>query len=175
MSSYNTYLAVLLGKLNEVLQDNLSESEISEIKGTIEAFAITAAIAGAVSGVVPGVAAVVALLTQTGLVWASYVKINKTLGISMKENTAKFIGAAILTNLTTNAGTYLISIVAAVIFSFIPVFGQMADVAILGVMGFVTIYVSTLLYLKLIIRWVKPDGTLHIEESEHTKKLLQKW
>lgn len=173
MSSYQTYFAVLLAKLNEALQDQLSESEIDEIKGTIQRFAITAAIAGAVAGVVPGGAAVVAVLTQTGLVWATYVKINKTLGISMSENTAKFIGSAILTNITTNAGAYLLSIVAATVLSFIPVFGQMADVTILGVMGYVTIYVSSLIYLKLITRWVKPDRTLLIEESEQTKRDIE--
>lgn len=170
MSSYQTYLAVLLTKLNDVLQDNLSDSEIAEIKGTIEAFAITAAVSGAVAGMVPGFATVVAVLTQTGLVWATYVKINKTLGISISENAAKFIGAAILTNLATNAGVYLAGIVTAAVFSFIPVLGQIADVTILGIMGFVTIYVSTLLYLKLIVRWVKPDGSLQVEETEETKK-----
>lgn len=167
-----TNLGLVFIELNKAMENTLSNTEISEIKETIQHFAIAAAAAGALSGMVPGVASVVAVVTQTGLVWATYVKINKTLGISMKENTAKFIGSAILTNLMANAGTYILAIVATAILSFIPIFGQLADAAIFGVLGYVVIYVAALLYLKLITRWVKPDRTLNIDESDETKAVI---
>ena len=168
-----TNLGLVMIELNKAMENTLSNTEIAEIKETIQHFAIAAAAAGAISGMVPGAASVIAVLTQTGLVWATYVKINKTLGISMKENTAKFIGSAIVTNLMANAGTYILAYVASAILSFIPIFGQLADAAILGVLGYVVIYVSALLYLKLITRWVKPDRTLNIDESDSTKKEIE--
>lgn len=154
------------------MENTLSNTEISQIKDTIQHFAIAAAAAGVLSGMVPGVASIIAMVTQTGLVWATYVKINKTLGISMKENTAKFIGSAILTNIMANAGTYILALVASAILSFIPLFGQLADAAICGVLGYVVIYVAALLYLKLITQWVKPDRTLDIDESDNTKTVI---
>lgn len=166
-------LGIVLFQLFKALDGYINETKISEISGIIQNFAIAAAVAGVVSGMVPGLAAVIAMLTQTGLVWATYVKINKTLGISMKENTAKFIGSAIVTNIALNAGTVIVAYATSLILSFIPVVNHLVTATIDGVMGFIIVYVAAIIYLKLIVRLVKPDGTIEVDESEDTKEIIR--
>lgn len=92
------FLAKACQELDKAMQGTLDGTQIACISETISGYAITAAIASGVAGVAPGFAGVAAALTQAGFVWATYVKINKTLDISMSENTAKFIGSAVVTN-----------------------------------------------------------------------------
>jgi len=162
-----------LQEIGRAMQGNLSGSQLVGIQDTIKRFAITSAVAGAVSGVVPG-ASLLALLTQTGLVWATYVKINQQLGISMKENTARFIASAIGTNIITNAGMLILSYAAAAIVSFIPILGQAAAAAAGAAMGYILIYVAAVIYLKLIVELVQPDGSINVEETVDTKRIIKR-
>lgn len=165
-------LAKAFKELDKAMQGSLDGTKIETIKETISNYAIAAAVASAVAGVAPGIAGVVAALTQAGFVWATYVKINKTLGISMSKNTAKFLGSAIVTNLVTGGGAVLLSLIASSILSLVPVFGQAASMAINASMGYVIIYVSAIIYLKLITRLMQPNGTLKVSESDDTKHII---
>ena len=124
------------------------------------------------AGVAPGIAGVAAALTQAGFVWANYVQINKTLEISMSENTAKFIGSAVVTNLITNAGAFAGVIVGSTIMSVLPG-GQILSVAMSAALGYVIVYVSAIIYLKLITRMMQSDGTLKVAESDDTKHIIR--
>lgn len=162
-------LARAFKDLDKSMQGTLNGTQLESIKETISNYAIAAAVASAVAGAIPGVAGVVAALTQAGFVWATYVKINKTLGISMSENTAKFIGSAIVTNLVTNCGALLLAYAAACVVAFIPGVGVAAN----AILGYVIVYVAAIIYLKLITRLMKPDGTLHVNESDDTKHIIK--
>lgn len=166
-------LAKACQELDKAMQGTLDGTKLESIKETISGFAIAAAIASAVAGVAPGVAGVVAALTQAGFVWATYIKINKTLCISMSENTAKFIGSAVVTNLIASGGALLVSYVGASILSFVPVVGQGAAIAINAALGYIVVYVSALIYLRLITKAIQPDGGLHIDESDDTKHIIK--
>ena len=168
------YLYIAFKGLNEAMKGSLDGTQIESIKETINNFAIASAIASMASGMIPGVAGVVAALTQAGFVWATYVKINKTLGISMSENTAKFIGSAIVTNIVTNAGAMLLAYAGAAIISFIPIIGQIAAVAINGALGYIIIYAAAVIYLMLISELMMPDGSLKVAENDDTKHIIQK-
>lgn len=159
-------LGKALQELDKAMQGTLDGTKISAIKETIRGFAIAAAIASAVAGLAPGIAGVVAILTQTGFVWATYVKINNTLGISMTKNTAKFLGSAIVTNIILNAGAFIGTLIASGLLAFIPGLGNAA-------MGYVLIYAAAIIYLKLITHFIHPDGTLNISEDESTKKTIK--
>lgn len=159
--------------LNDSMKGSLDGTQIESIKETINNFAIASAIASMASGMIPGVAGVVAALTQAGFVWATYVKINKTLGISMSEHTAKFLGSAIVTNIVTNAGAMLVAYAGAAIISFIPIIGQVAAVAINGALGYIIIYAAAVIYLMLISKMMQPDGTLKVAENDDTKHIIQ--
>lgn len=166
-------LAKALQELDRSMRNSLDGTKIENIKNTIGDYAIAAAVASGVAGVAPGFAGVAAALTQAGFVWATYVKINKTLDISMSENTAKFIGSAIVTNLVTSAGAFIAILVGSSILSMVPVLGQAAAIALNAGLGYTIIYVSAIIYLKLITRMMQPDGTLHVEESDDTKHIIR--
>lgn len=166
-------LAKALQDLDRSMRNSLDGTQIENVKNCIGDYAIGAAVASGVAGVAPGFAGVAAALTQAGFVWATYVKINKTLGISMSENTAKFIGSAIVTNLVTSAGAFVAVLIGSSILSVVPVLGQAAAIALNAGLGYTIIYVSAIIYLKLITRLMQPDGTLHVSESDDTKHIIR--
>lgn len=166
------FLAKACQELDNAMQGTLDGTKIACISETISGYAIAAAIASGVAGVAPGFAGVAAALTQAGFVWATYVKINKTLGISMSENTAKFIGSAVVTNLVTSAGAFVAVLIGSSIVSIIPG-GQVLSVAMNAVLGYTIVYVSAIIYLKLITRMMQPDGTLKVSESDDTKHIIR--
>ncbi len=166
------FLAKACQELDKAMRGTLDGTQIACISETISGYAITAAIASGVAGVAPGFAGVAAALTQAGFVWATYVKINKTLNISMSENTAKFIGSAIVTNLITNAGAFVAVLIGSTIVSVIPG-GQVLSVAMNAALGYTIVYVSAIIYLKLITRMMQPNGTLKVSESDDTKHIIR--
>lgn len=166
-------LAKAFQELDKSMQGSLDGTKIACISDTISNYAIAAAVASAVAGVAPGFAGVVAALTQAGFVWATYIKINKTLNISMSENTAKFIGSAIVTNLVTSAGAFIAVLIGSSILSMVPLAGQAASVALNAALGYTIVYVSAIIYLKLITRMMQPDGTLKVSESDDTKHIIR--
>lgn len=147
-------LAKALQELDRSMRHSLDGTQIEQIKDCIGNYAIAAAVASGVAGVAPGIAGVAAVLTQAGFVWATYVKINQKLDISMSENTAKFIGSAIITNLVTNAGAFLVMLAGATLLSLIPVAGTAAAIALNASLGYVLVYAAAVIYLKLITRMV---------------------
>ena len=165
-------LGKALQELDRSMRNSLDGTKIEQIKNTIGDYAIAAAVASGVAGVAPGFAGVAAALTQAGFVWATYVKVNKTLGISMSEHTAKFIGSAIVTNLITSAGAFVAVLIGSSVVSIIPG-GQVVSVAMNAALGYIIVYVSAIIYLKLITRMMQPDGTLKVSESDDTKHIIR--
>ncbi len=159
--------------LNEAMKGSLDGTKIESIKETINNFAIASAVAGLAAVVIPGTAGVVAMLTQTGFIWATYVQINKTLGISMSEHTAKFIGSAIMTNIATNAGAALAAYAAAAVISFIPLFGQAIAAATIAALGYMMLYAAAVIYLQFITKMMQPNGTLKVLEEDDTKHIIE--
>lgn len=168
------YLYLAFKGLGDAMKGSLDGTKIESIKETINNFAIASALASMAACVIPGVAGVVAALTQAGFVWGTYVKINKTLGISMSENTAKFIGSAIVTNLVTCSGALLLSYAGAAIVGLIPLYGQALAAAIDGALGYIIIYVAAIIYLQLITELMQPNGSLRVSESDDTKHIIEK-
>ncbi len=165
-------LGKALQDLDKSMRNSLNGTKIEQIKDTIGNYAIAAAVASGVAGIAPGFAGVAAALTQAGFVWATYVQINKTLGISMSENTAKFIGSAVVTNLITSAGAFVAVLIGSSIVSIIPG-AQVVSVAMNATLGYTIVYVSAIIYLKLITRMMQPDGTLKVSESDDTKHIIR--
>ena len=164
------YAALL--ELKDVSKGALSGTKIENIAGIINKYAIYSAVAQMAS-LTGGLGSVVALVTQTGLVWTTYVKINKELGISMSDNTMKFIGSAVLTNLIANAGMYLVAMATAWLIGMIPVL-NFAAIAVEVVIAYVLIYATALIYLKLLTEVMRAKGSYEMEESEDTKDLIKK-
>ncbi len=159
--------------LKESMAESLSGTDIEKLSETVNNFAVMSAVAGAVAGLVPGGAGLVAALGQTGLVWTLYVQINKHLGISIKKNTMKFIGSAMLTNLLANVGAIITMYAASTVLSFIPILGQISGPLINMTVGYMIIYVSAVLYLNLLTKVMKAKGSFDFDESDETKDIIK--
>ncbi len=159
-------------ELEKASKGTLSGTKIGSIADVINRFAIYSAVSTAANAI-PAVGSIITMLTQTGLVWGTYLKINETLGIPMKENVAKSIGSAMLTNISTNAISYAAAYIAASIFSWLPG-ANFLMMAFMAAMGYILIYVSALLYLKLLTEVMKAKGSFDLDDSDETEELIKK-
>ena len=167
------FLGLAFRELDKNMQGILNGTKIESIKETISYYAIASTLASMAAAVIPGGGGLVAALSQTGLVWATYVKINKTIGLSMSDETAKFIGNAIVTNLITNFGAIIAGHVFAGVISLIPVAGGALAAAAEGLIGYTVIYASAYIYLKLISRVARPDGTIDVADKDKTSNIIE--
>ena len=154
------FLAKAFAELDKAMQGTLNGTKIAGISETISHYALASAVASMLAAVIPGGGGVVAALAQAGFVWATYVKINKTIGLSMSQETAKFLGSAIVTNLITGYGALLVTHAVAGILSLIPVAGS-------------ALAAATEIYLRLVSRVVKPDGSVNVSDKDSTKKIIE--
>lgn len=169
----NSYLYSAFKGLDEAMNGTLGEAKFENIKEAINNYAIASAIGGMAASIIPGVAGVAAMISQSGFVWATYIKINKTVGISMSEHTVKFLASAMMTNVATNAGLTLATYAAAAIISFIPLYGNAIAAAINAALGYMMVYVAAVLYLTLITKLIQPDGTIKVDENDDTKHIIK--
>lgn len=144
---------------NEAISSANAEAAGEAIKGC----AVAAAIAGVGSGWIPGAGGLVATAAWVAAIWTMYVLINKKLGISIKENVLKSLASAILTNIIAAAGAYLLAMLAGGVLSFIPGIGTAAAVAIDAMLGYVTVFVSGILYLNILTRMYEKFGKVDFE------------
>lgn len=158
-------------ELEKASKGTLSGTKIEGIADVINRFAIFSAVASA-ANTIPGVGGIITMLSQTGLVWGTYLKINENLGISMKENVAKFIGSAMLTNISANALSYAAAYIGASILSWLPG-ANLLMIAFMAAMGYALIYVSALIYLKLLTEVMKAKGSFDLDDSDDTKELIE--
>lgn len=163
-----------LHTLGKALGGDMSGTQLESVQSTIRHYAIAAAVASVVSAAVPGVAGLVAMATQTGLILATFIKINKTLGISMKEKTAKTICSAIISYLVADAGAAIVAYGAAVVIAFIPIFGQALAAAANAAIGYILIYTCAVIYLKVVTDMIQPNGTIDIPEAEDSKLIIKR-
>lgn len=167
------FLAKAFVELDKAMQGTLNGTKIAGISETISHYALASAVASMLAAVIPGGGGVLAALAQAGFVWATYVKINKTIGLSMSQETAKFIGSAVVTNLVTGYGALLITHAAAGILALIPVAGTALAAAAEAAVGYCLIYAAAYIYLKLVSRVVKPDGSINVSDKDSTKKIIE--
>lgn len=167
------YLSKVLLELDKSMQGTLKGTKIECISETISCFALASAVASMLAAVIPGGGGAAAALAQVGFVWATYVKINKTIGLSMSEETAKFLGNAIVTNIITQFGALLASHALASIISLIPLAGSALSAAAEAAIGYCIVYAASYIYLKLISRVVRPDGSINVSDKDSTKKTIE--
>lgn len=172
-SSVRGMLYMSLKNLNDTALNSLNGTKIEEIKDTVNNYAISAAVLGAAADVIPGAGGILAALAQTGLIWALYVKINETLGISIAEHTIKFIGSAIATNIITNAGYLIVAYAAAAVMSAIPIFGQAGSAVTHLALGYILIYTAAVVYVNFLTHTFKTKGSFNVDDSDDTKKAIK--
>jgi hypothetical protein len=160
------YMKLALYALRDASRNLISQAQVDKAGDTIVACAIAAAIAGVGSGWLPGAGALVATAAWVAAIWTMYVKINKDLGISISENILKSLASAFLTNIIASAGALILAILASFVLSFIPFLGQAGAIAIDGLLGYITVFASGILYIMLLTKIMKAKGSFDISESE---------
>ena len=159
-------LVYAIKALKEVTDGIIESQKIEKAGETIMACSVVAAVAGVGSGWLPGAGALVATATWVGTIWTMYIKINKDLGISLKENILKSLASAILTNIIAGAGAFLLALAAAAVIAFIPVVGNLIAMAVDAFLGYVTVFALGVLYIKLLTKMFKARKSFDISENE---------
>lgn len=176
METNSKLYAVVYALCDEAFK-HMSGEKRDEIIKIIKEFSIFSAAMALAGNIVPGAGSILTVIGQTGLIWTLYVKINNIIGLELSENTAKFLGSAILTNLSLNAGSLLVGYAGAVVASFIPLFGQCTAVALEASLGYALIYVSAVLYLIFLHKVFQVKGKIEItggkEDDEIIKEVIK--
>ena len=171
--NYGGVLASMMRQLEREASGFLKQNQIQAAEDTIKVCSAIAAVSGVATGWIPGAGGVIALGVMTATVWGMYVKINKDLGISIKENFLKFIASAFVTNMAANIGSIVLALALSAALSFIPGIGSLASVAIVGIMGYVVVYASAVLYIMLLTRIFKAKGSVDdIASQEELKSYI---
>ena len=158
--------------LQDSMNDALTASQIEQISDRVKRYALVSAVSSGLASAVPGVA-VLTVVTQTGLVWALYLQINKTIGISTKENVLKFLGSAVMTNLITNFGAQILTLVGASVMSCLLGAGTLVSFVMGACVGYVCIYTAAIVYLNLLTRVKKEKGTFDFSDTETLKRFVK--
>lgn len=163
----NTHvLLVALRALEQATKDVIRSQNIEKVEDTIQGCAIIAAVAGVGSGWLPGAGKLVATTAWVSAIWGMYVKINKDLEITIKGNVLKSLAAAILTNILASAGSLILMLVGSLLLSFIPGPGSAGAMLIDGMIGYITVYASGVLYIIFLTKLFKAGKGFNIAENE---------
>lgn len=173
MGQSNSKLYAVVYALCDEAFKHLSGEKRDQIIDVIKEFALFSAAAALAGNVVPELGGILTAVAQTGLVWALYVKINDVIGLEMSKSTAKFIGSAILTNITLNAGTLLLSYAGAIVVGFIPIVGQFAAAGIEATLGYMLIYLAAVLYLIFLAKVFKEKGKIEVTGDSGDKEIIK--
>ena len=164
-------LFAAFSELKNASRGIISGTKLEYIADLINKYAIYSAIAQ-IGSLIGGFAAVVAIITQTGIIWSLYLKINEELGISSSKNVIKFVASAMLTNMVGQAGANIIAIVATWLIGLIPIFNVVAITAEI-IFAYVIVYASALIYLKVLTNFFKAKGDFQLDESDETKDIIK--
>ena len=160
--AYQHLLVQALKELERTTKDYLRKEQIEAAGATITTCSAIAAASSVVS-LIPG-ATVVANAAWVAAIWGMYIKINKDLGISIKENALKSLASAVLTNILATAGAYIALFLAATAIGFIPGLNVLAT-PLSVILGYITVYASGLLYIKLLTKLFKAHSSFEFSES----------
>ena len=163
--------AMSKGKINNYYDELLEATGSSDKNVTsqdlnklIQFHAIGAAASSAAAGLIPGAGGVAATACYAGFVWAMYGRLCKKLGIPFGKNLLKALASAVVTNIAAAAVTTLI---ATSVVSLIPGIGSVAASATDAALGYAVVYVSGIIFMKLLTKMMKNKKDLsNISEDE---------
>ncbi|MBQ3574182.1 MAG: hypothetical protein IJA26_00805 [Clostridia bacterium] len=132
-----------------------------------------ASAAAAIAALCPGAGPTVCMVAQTALVYTMYVRMNHALNIPFGKNVMKALASAVISNLVSNVGTFVLSLVGATVLSFIPVVGNCASSLIMVAMGYATVMIAGLCYAKAILAMTKSGKNVEEMSEEEIKQAVK--
>lgn len=143
-----------------------------EVKQTIIKNSIGAAASSLASGFLPGIGATAATAISVGFIWRMYYQINKALGISVSKNILKSVASALLANLITGLGAIFAADAAATVLSLIPGLGSFSAAVLVGAANYGLVYVSGLIYIKMLTGLFKANKDISHMSSDEIKSAM---
>lgn len=131
--------------LKKIPGNVIDEQEAKDISQIISMHALGAAASGAATAWIPGAGATAATASQIVFIWTMYARIGTRMGINLSKKKMKFLGSAVLSNIATAAGSF---IVASTV-SLIPGVGSVAAVLLMAGAGYAMITVAGIFYVNL--------------------------
>lgn len=159
-------LVYAIRALEDATKNIIEKEKINKVEDRIKKCAIAASVAGVGSGMLPGVGSIIATTACAAAIWSMYVLINKDLGISIKNNVLKSLASAFLTNIIASAGSFILGKVAGFLLSFLPGFGTAGAIVVEGMIGYVVVFASGVLYIKFLTKLFKAGKGLDINEGD---------
>lgn len=141
-------------KLVDAMGKSIEGMLPNEIHNCIQDHAMIAGCAAIVP--VPGASSVATIAN----IWGMYARINGYLGIKISENILKSIASAVIANL----GSFVAVLGVGEALKFIPGMGSFAGAALMAGLAYAVIYVSALIYVKVLTIIIQSGGELN-EES----------
>ncbi len=143
---------------------NVTSKDLTQI---IQFHSVGAAASSVAAGLIPGAGGLAASACYTGFVWAMYVRLSKKIGIPFSKNMLKALASAVVTNII---GVALTALIATSVVSLIPGIGSVAASAVNGALGYAIVYVSGIIYMKLLTKMIKSKKDLASTSEEELKK-----
>lgn len=146
--------------LKEASEGFIDSNDLDKVGDIIIENSVIAAAAGVGAGWLPGAGSVAATAAWVAAIWTLYLRINKALGIKFKENAVKSIASAMLTNILATGGSIILALAGATVLSFVPGLGTAGAVIIDGLIGYITVFASGVLYIKMLTKLFKAKGDI---------------
>ncbi len=162
-------LSGILKGLSKTQSDYLEKVGAKEIGDIVKGHAFAAAAAGLGVSWLPGAGSAVALAATVGIIWSMYFRINSKLGIKLSKTKLKSLASAMLTNIAASAITFLGGTVISIALSFVPGVGSVLASVIMGGLDYAVVFVSGIIYMKLLTKLFKAGKNIETLNEEELK------
>lgn len=157
----------VFAKLSQSIKSDMTIRFNQEVADIVWQHLLSATVVSA-AALMPGAGPTIAVVGQTGVVYAMYARMSKALGVRFSENALKTIASAVVSNIAANAASVLATLAASTLLSFIPVVGTSAAGVLTTAIAFATVYVSALSYGSIL----QAIGRKHVDDMS-AKELRQ--
>ena len=164
-------LEAALKALADQLEETGREVNVEELQKMVTKHAFAAAIAAMTSGWVPAAAGAIVSGVGTGFVIALYVRLGKALGVKLSKGLLRAVASVV----AAEVASYLaVSIVGLTALSLFPGLGSMGASAISGLSTFAFVYISALVYVKMLASLMGDNVNLDDVDDEAVKAAAAK-
>ncbi|MBQ2954731.1 MAG: hypothetical protein IJE07_14470 [Clostridia bacterium] len=155
-------LKALADKLEETGQD----VNVQDLLNMVTKHACAAAVAAMASGWVPGAAGAIVSGVGTAFVISLYVRLGKALGVKLSKGLIRAVASVV----AAEVASYLaVSIVGVTALSLFPGLGSLGASAISAISNFAFVYISALIYVKMLDMLMGGNGSIDHVDDEAVK------
>jgi len=159
-------------KITEIDSSFLEEHFGAEVAKIVKQHG-AACTAAAAAALCPGAGPTICMVAQTTLVYTMYLRMNQALGIKLGKNVVKALASAAISNIISNAGSFLLSFVGATVLSIIPVVGNYASALLMFGVSYATVMIAAMCYGKTLLALSKAGSNVESMTEDEIKKAMK--